>query len=355
MKREALARLIGVTGLRYLLSSALRWSGVMVLNYHRIGNSDNSTFDRGLWSASADAFDVQMRFIKSHFQVIAAADLPDVLARRKGRNVLVTFDDGYVDNYRVAFPILKRHQIRAVFFIATGFIDNPRLPWWDQVAWMVRTSKQEAIRLPQWIPAPVAFDEPSREKAVRTLLRTLKNLPCHLTGEYLQAIADATGNERCDPALGKSLWMSWEMLREMRDAGMSVGGHTVNHPILANMSREQQWLEIAGCRQRIVAELNVPMAYFSYPVGGLRAFNQETRSCLQEAGVQFAFSYYGGFRGFDDWDQFDIRRVAIESDTSLPLFRSAVALPRWFGRARTQSPSETVRRDAMVKDSSIMS
>jgi peptidoglycan/xylan/chitin deacetylase (PgdA/CDA1 family) len=122
------------------------------------------------------------------------------------------------------------------------------------------------------------------------------------------------------------------MIREMRKTGMAIGGHTVNHSILAQMSREQQCLEIERCGQRFAEELNEPMRYFSYPVGGLRAFNDDTRSCLRESGVQFAFSYYGGYRRFQDWDDYDIRRIAVESDTSSDLFRAMTTVPQVFCR-----------------------
>ena len=74
------------------------------------------------------------------------------------------------------------------------------------------------------------------------------------------------------------------------------------------------------------------MRFFSYPVGGLEAFNGDTRACLREAGVLYAFSYYGGFRKFDEWDDYDIRRVAVESDTGAAVFRSVIHMPQVFAR-----------------------
>jgi peptidoglycan/xylan/chitin deacetylase (PgdA/CDA1 family) len=115
---------------------------------------------------------------------------------------------------------------------------------------------------------------------------------------------------------------------------MSIGGHTINHPILAQMLPEQQWQEISGCGERFKEELGEPMLYFSYPVGGLGSFNDDTRACLEKAGVRYAFSYYGGFRRFDEWDKYDIRRIAVESYIGTDWFRAIVTLPQFFGRAR---------------------
>jgi peptidoglycan/xylan/chitin deacetylase (PgdA/CDA1 family) len=330
MKRALAARVLAATGLRPLLSRVAGWSGVLGLNYHRIGAAGDTLYDRGLWSATAEAFDAQVGWLKTYARVIAPDDLPAALARRSGRYVLITFDDGYRDNYTEALPVLKRHGVPATFFVTTGFIDRPRLPWWDEIAWMVRTSRKAAVELPAWLPAPVAFDEPDRERAVRALLRAYKGMPAESTGGYLDAVGTATGTGRHGDAGTADLWMTWDMIRELRAAGMAVGGHTVDHPVLARLPREGQQAEIAGCGRRLAEELGEPMRYFSYPVGGPAAFDRDTRDCLREAGVRVAFSYYGGYRTFDDWDDYDIRRVAVESYTTLNWFKALVSLPRLF-------------------------
>lgn len=314
---------------RWFAGSIARWSGVVGLNYHRIGDGRQSFFDRGLWSATSEDFDRQVRYLKAHFDIIAPHDVSHVLRAKRGRHVLITFDDGYADNYNAAFPILRSHQVQASFFVATGYIDRPRLPWWDEIAWMVRTSKQRGASIPEYLTSPLLFDEPARERATRILLKTYKKLSSPRTVGFLQAIAEATGTGRPPSDLPEvhSLWMTWDMLREMNAAGMTIGGHTVHHPILAQMTREEQAQEITGCQLRIVQELGVPMLAFAYPVGSREAFNTDTRACLREAGVQTAFSYYGGFRKLSEWDDYDIPRIPIEQEMTFPEFRAAVMFP----------------------------
>jgi peptidoglycan/xylan/chitin deacetylase (PgdA/CDA1 family) len=330
MKKAIAARLLYRTGLRALLGRAIEWSGVLVLNYHRVGNGSESPYDRGLWSADADAFADQIRFCKSQVEVITPDDIPRVVANGSGRHLLVTFDDGYRDNYETAFPILKAECVPATFFIATGFVDAPRLPWWDEIAWMVRTSRQDCVELPDWIPDPISFDEPDREKAVRTLLRAYKAMPAESTERYLDSVAEATKSGRCGAEVGTGFWMSWDMLREMRAAGMTVAGHTVTHPILARAPIERQREEILGCGTRLAEEMGEPMRYFSYPVGGPNAFNSVAQDCLRKAGIKYAFSHYGGFRRFGDWNNYDVRRVAVETYMTAEWFRSIVTLPPLF-------------------------
>ena len=155
-------------------------------------------------------------------------------------------------------------------------------------------------------------------------------MPGEMTSAYLDAIGEATGSGRLDPAPSGDLWMTWNMLREMKARGMTIGGHTANHPVLAQASRETQRREIGECGHRLATELGEPMRFFSYPVGGPEAFDEITRQCLREAGVQYAFSYYDGYRRYADWDDYDIRRVRMEVDLTPDRFRSIVDLPQWF-------------------------
>src|SRR5687767_12679385 len=108
-KREMITPVLVRTGAAKMMRGAMPWAGVMTLNYHRIGDGSKSDFDRGLWSATEEQFDRQLKFVKKNFDVIGAGDLPEVCKRRKGRNLLITFDDGYLDNFESAFPILKRN------------------------------------------------------------------------------------------------------------------------------------------------------------------------------------------------------------------------------------------------------
>ena len=306
-----------------------RWSGIVGLNYHRIGDGRHSTYDRGLWSATPEDFDAQVRWLKTNFDVIAPHDVSFAVNRKGGRHVLITFDDGYADNYLEAFPILRGHRVPGAFFIATGFVDAPEVPWWDAIAWMVRHSPRKTVTLPSFLDAAVTFDGPNRERGIRSLLRVYKKLQGDRTAAYLAALEEATAVTRPaqDTMTDGPMWMTWDMLREMIVGGMTIGGHTVHHPILARLSRDAQRQEITTCQRRLREELDTEMRAFAYPVGSRDAFNDDTRACLREAGVRTAFSYYGGFRPLRRWDNLDIPRMAVEQDTTFAEFRACVMFP----------------------------
>jgi hypothetical protein len=95
MRKACLARWLARTGALACVSATTGWSGIVVLNYHRLGDGEDSLLDRGLWSAGAEAFAAHIRCCKHHLDVIRPEDLTDILAnKRKGRYGLITFDDG---------------------------------------------------------------------------------------------------------------------------------------------------------------------------------------------------------------------------------------------------------------------
>jgi len=330
-KRELLARTLEKTGLGRLLSQSMgRWNGLVVFNYHRLGNPADSPFDRALFSAGQEEFEQQVRFLKKNYDVLHVADLDQALSRR-GRSVMLTFDDGYRDNYELAFPVLKQCQIPATFFITSGFIDETPVAWWDEIAWMVRHSPENGS-LPEtklW-PAFSLASVLDRDVAIPALLRRYKQLSSDQTTLFLEELAVATASGRCPRQLASDLWMNWDMIREMDQAGMDVGGHTMSHPVLANISVETQNVEITGSKSRIEEEIGHAITAFSYPVGHAQSFTANTKQILQAAGYRWAFSFSGGFQSTGTADDFDLPRIAVSPHVSQALFQSTARLPWLF-------------------------
>ncbi|QDT54047.1 Poly-beta-1,6-N-acetyl-D-glucosamine N-deacetylase precursor [Caulifigura coniformis] len=336
-KKEILARALAATGIGPLLRRLRPWNGLLVLNYHRIGDAVASPLDSGVFSATQQQFDDQLAWLKSHADVIGMDDLASALDR-SGRFVLITFDDGYLDNYQLALPVLRRHAIPATFFITTGFIDGRRVAWWDEISWMVK----QAVRR-EW-PARLSHDGTPRANwgadetsaVIQTLLRTYKGLATEEGPAFLEEIAEATGSGRCPVTDGFAPWMTWDQIRELQSAGQSIGAHTVTHPVLARCSREQQQFEITESKRRIEDVLGGTVNSFSYPVGTADAFTSETEQLMQEAGLRWAFNFQGGYLDATHArtaDHYSLPRIAMEPDLSAPRFQALNTLPGLFARA----------------------
>jgi len=310
-----------------------RWRGVLVLNYHRVGDWSDDRWDSELWSASAEQLDEQLATLARETEVVPIDAIPAAIGGSRGRRVAITFDDGYRDNHDVALPLLRAHGLVATFFVATGFIDRPRAPWWDEIAWIVRTSPRGGIPAVGPVGEPIGWpDARARSAAIARLVAAAKTLPAGSVEPYLAALASGAGSERCDHGLWSERWMTWDMVRALRDAGMSIGGHTVDHPVLTRLGPDAQRAEIDGCARRLAEELGAPMTRFSYPVGTPGSFDARTRALVREAGVELAFAYDGGVAGPRGWDPLAVPRASVYAAIGGAGFRALVTAPRAFAR-----------------------
>lgn len=304
-RRARAAELLRRTRLETLLRRLGAWSGLLVLNYHRIGDPASSPLDRDLFSASPQDFAAQVKFLAAQCEPIGLPEVPAALGMRRGRRVLVTFDDGYRDNHDVAFPILRRHGVPATFFLATGFLDRPRLSWWDELAWLGAGAGAAAR-----FKAGAGADAEA----------------------FLAAEAERLGRLRPGPELAADVWMTWEMTRAMLAAGMTFGGHSVDHPILARLPAERQRAEVRGCAARLRAELGVGLQAFSYPVGSPDSYDETTKAVVRGEGCELAFAFAGGYARGRRTDPLAVPRMSVSHTTSADELRAATALPQLFAR-----------------------
>ena len=327
-KRDLLAHAFDALGLSRVVGPLSRWRGLLVFNYHRIGSPDQTGCDPGLWSATPEQFDAQIRFLKDNYPIIGLDDLANVAERPDQQRVMITFDDGYRDNHDLAFPILQQNQAKAVFFLATGFLDQPRLAWWDQISCIVRSGKFDEIPFSRWLDSPLSCVNGHRPETLRKVLQTYKQLPAHELESYLNFLEYLAGDLKYPCA--NELWLTWDQVRRMAAGGMEFGAHTVNHPILANHPDDVQSWEVHESKRRIETEIGGPISAFSYPVGSHDAFDQITRASVRAAGFDWAFSFCCGDLSWNGQDRFEIPRVPVELNTTLPRFRAMTALPKYF-------------------------
>jgi peptidoglycan/xylan/chitin deacetylase (PgdA/CDA1 family) len=336
-KGDIAAGVLEATGLAALLRRFGRWEGVLVLNYHRIGDGSHLISDRGIWSATAEEFDAEMDFLTRHCTVVTGEDLRKGIATRAGRYVMVTFDDGYRETHDVVLPILETYGVQATFFPVTGFIDAAYTAWWDEIAWMVNRSRPDELSADNWLPRRVSLAEADRREAAHVLIQLRKALPADQAEMFLDHLGDVTGSGRRQPADAQTDWISWDMARHLHDEGMGFGGHTVTHPILTRLSQSEQCSEITTCLDRLEQELGQRPKLFSYPEGLRGCFDQDTADCLRRNGVELAFSNYGGVARGSTWNPYDVPRTVIASVAiSQRRFRATATLPAVFIRTERQ-------------------
>jgi peptidoglycan/xylan/chitin deacetylase (PgdA/CDA1 family) len=332
LKRDLVARISSSVGLTALLE---RFGGrpcLIVLNYHRIGAAGRSAFDRGLFSAPPEEFDAQMSSLRRRYEVlsvdevIAAVEDPSRLRRT---SIAVTFDDGYLDNYTTAFPILRRHGIPATFFLVTHWTGTGTIPWWDAIAFMVRRTEQRMLRFDYPAARTIAIGGGDRRASIRRVLRICKSPAVDSLDRFVAEVSRATGVAVPTGHPGKRRFLSWDEAREMRDAGMSFGSHTDGHPILSKLSYDEQRLELQVSADQLRRELGVQRPTLGFPVGSRASFNHDSIAALADAGYRAAFTFTGAVNG-PNCAPFSISRVAVDS-IEMPLLRFRMAAAATFG------------------------
>jgi peptidoglycan/xylan/chitin deacetylase (PgdA/CDA1 family) len=335
-KRELISDLCAATGATWLLERIPRRAVLLVLNYHRIGDKDAAPYDPGLFSCTAEEFDWQIDYLQRHFRMTTLDEVLSLLSgesRLAEPRVLITFDDGYIDNYQLAYPVLRRHGVQGVFFLPTSFTGASRIPWWDEVAYIVKHARRKQFRLEY--PRPQDFDlaGDGMERSIMCILRLYKEPEMRDHARFVEQLESACDSTRPGPG-AERCFLNWDEAREMQQGGMAFGSHTHRHEILSKLPAREQLEELRLSRQILEKELGRTIDTLAYPVGRRDTFSPETVDALRQAEYRAAFSFYTGFNTAGSIAPFDIRRCGVDRQSRKRLrLQTAIgshAGNRWF-------------------------
>jgi peptidoglycan/xylan/chitin deacetylase (PgdA/CDA1 family) len=209
-------------------------------------------------------FEARMRAVRAWFNVLPLAEAIGRLqaGALPARPLAISFDDGYADNFEVALPVLRKLGLPATFFVATGFLDGGCM-WNDTVIETVRRSGDAALDLSALGLGrhPTASIE-DRRRTIDALLNQLKYREDTQRAELVAALGELSSSP-----LPHDLMMSSAQVRGLHDAGMGIGAHTVNHPILSKLGERDARAEIAQGKERLEEIVRAPVTLFAYPNG----------------------------------------------------------------------------------------
>jgi len=273
-----------------------------VLGYHRVLPAPDPLLSS---DPCAEVFERTMQWVKQAFNVIPLSD--GIAGVRSGqlprRALAITFDDGYANNETLAAPILSRLGLHATFFVATGYLDGGRM-FNDTIVEAVRGAhggRLDLTRLGLGSHALGSDDE--RRRAIASILAAIKYKPVAERAALAEQVADAA---QVDPP--GDLMMSSEQVSRLARRGFALGGHTVNHPILARLGERDARREIESGRRRVEELAAGHVDLFAYPNGAPgRDYSAETVRLVREAGFAGAVSSSPGAARFGS-DPFQIPR-----------------------------------------------
>jgi peptidoglycan/xylan/chitin deacetylase (PgdA/CDA1 family) len=218
-----------------------------------------------------DAFRSQIEYVAQTCNPVSLDDLPAFIEGSRAfpeRAVLVTFDDGFRDNYEVAAPILEEVGLRGVFYVSTSSVEGRPL-WIVRLRyWSVKTHKTRA----EFLEASgrcASLSESQRE-------------------EFLASLEGAN-------SVRDNFTMTWEQARHLLQRGHTIGSHTVNHPNVTKIPREELVVEMESSKKALEEHLGAPVRHFSYPNPILEPhWDRTTIEACRVAGYDTAVTSTGG-------------------------------------------------------------
>jgi peptidoglycan/xylan/chitin deacetylase (PgdA/CDA1 family) len=336
-RREQLATLLARAGGPATIlhvRSPLRIPLLSVLTYHHVCEpSGDYAFDPDTADVTPAQFQRHMDLVRRHFTVITVDQL--VAALDGGTNLppnpcMVTFDDGYRSNLTVALPILRRLGLTAVFFIATSFVSERRLYWWDRIAWLVKHARGRELRLTYPRPLTVPLADPAGARGVLNgLVKDEQGLDLERYLVEIARAAELTWTPALERQLADQLIMTWDEVRQLRDAGMDIESHSRHHRVLQTLDDAALVSELAGARDDIAREMGRPARVIAYPVGRRILPYPKVRAAVAAAGYKVGMTNGTGVVPL--WrrpDRLDIARVAVDRHLSDDMFLGQLAIPQ---------------------------
>ncbi len=263
------------------------------------------------------AFRRQIDFLKSHFRVVPFSDFIGALRGScLNRLATITFDDGYQNNFRVAWPILRELGVPFTIFVASDFIEKGEPLWVDQLEVAIGNSRDQTLKI-EIDGLKREFSLRDRNERIRAdieIREILKRIPETGKRKLVEEITAQAGMDvraclQTDPDYAP---LSWETLREMAASGLGeVGAHTRSHAILTRLNPADARSEIMTSKRLIEERLQRACRFFAYPNGQPGDFDSTTIRLVHDAGFEAAVTTVMGFINTGD-DPYSLRRVPMD-------------------------------------------
>jgi len=296
---------------------------VIILTYHRVVSKkelDAEYIQPGMY-VTAETFAMQMQFVKQHFSVVSFAELLRLWSERawdtEQRYCVVTFDDGWLDNYMYALPVLKCNALPATVFLPTDFVGTDRQFWPEQIAWLCRHAGLQKVDKQRqtfnvllsefsWlagigmIPGKMDAD---------TIIESCKLL----AQEQIDAFISAW-ERQLDVVLPRDRQIiNWAEAQEMSAAGVSFGSHSATHRILTLLDTNEVRREVEGSWKTLKEQPIATVPVFCYPNGDWSA---EVARSVEAAGYAAATTTEFGYEDRESSRRFWLKRISIHNDVT---------------------------------------
>ncbi len=320
---------LGVLDRLLWLRGRLGLDTLAVLTYHRVGYpGGDEELAQHVIEVTPEELADQLALLRERCTLVRLADLRRFRqgARVPPNPVLITFDDGYADNYEIALPILERAGAPAVFFIPTAYPDAGRLFYWDRIELLMRRSRTPRVEIAY--PRRLVLGPWANPRAAARLLGRAINASRGVSFERLWEELERALHVSLDPeeerALAKRTIMGWSAIRALADAGMEVESHSHQHLVLNTLSPEEARRDLARSAAVLGEVLERRVRAVAYPVG--YDLGQAHRAAVKATGFDLGFTNGTGLGRASEGDPLSLPRLSMDLATVSALYKMLLVL-----------------------------
>ncbi|HEY3941016.1 MAG TPA: polysaccharide deacetylase family protein [Acidimicrobiales bacterium] len=295
----------------------------VILCYHRVAGGVSDPYRL---CVTPEHFAAQVELLGRRASFVT---LDEVTVPSRSPRVVLTFDDGYADNLHAAVPIARRAGVPLTVYVATGLVGDTRGFWWDRLAQIVRfdpgdAPAQAALQVGETAFAATIDGPDNALKARADLHRLLRPMAPDRIAAVLVDLAEQLGRPAEAPADARPL-TAGELATLAAEPGVTIGAHTVDHPLLRAQSADRQRETMVASRDALRESLGRDVTHFAYPFGGTDSFDTTTVTLARSVGFSTATTTVPGSVGRSP-DPHALRRRLV-MDWPAPRFRAQML--RW--------------------------
>lgn len=288
---------------------------VLILVYHSVVDSlDNPFYKKN--QIEKKVFEKHLRILRNKFNVTSLGAYSESLKNKENskvqKSVILTFDDGYGDNFSNSYGLLLKHKIPATIFLTTDFIDKKSVPLPDIISYVYNKYQNSPIL--RKIISKLNPGSKNQNLNASLIDRFIENTSSMSPKQRTQVSNSLMSGHKLNKNFFDDLMLNWEQVKDMDSSGLvTFGSHSKTHPVLSKLAKKESYNEIASSKRRIERWLKKDVRLFSFPYGNENCFSEREIEILKAAGYDCAVTWINGMNNSDS-NPFMLKRVSPSSN-----------------------------------------